>query len=99
MAHHDLSEDLYANVARWADHPNFTQAERVALEYTEKFALDHQALDAAFFDRMRAHWTDDEIVEISICVGTWMSLGRVIRVLGAEVSCPLPIAVNDPSAP
>jgi alkylhydroperoxidase family enzyme len=99
LAHHDLSEDLYANVSRWADHPDFTQAEQIALEYTEKFALDHTALDADFFDRMRTLWTDDEIVEISICVGTWLSLGRVIRVLGAEVSCPLPIAVNDPATP
>ena len=98
MAHHDLSEELYANVENWAAHPDFTEAERIALEYTEKFAIDHLALDAGFFERMRAHWTDDEIVEISICVGTWMSLGRVVRVLGAEVACPLPIAVNEPSA-
>jgi len=95
LAHHDLSEQLYANVENWANHPDFTAAERIALEFTEKFALEHRTLDVKFFDRMHEHWTDEEIVEISICVGTWMSLGRVVRVLGAEVSCPLPIAVNE----
>ena len=95
MAHHDLSEDLYANVENWETHEGFTEAERIALEYTEKFASDHHALDAAFFQRMHGHWSDEEIVEISICVGTWLSMGRVVRVLGAEVACPLPIYVNE----
>lgn len=94
MAQHDLSEDLYENVGEWSTHPSFSAAERVALEFTEKFALDHQKLDAAFFERMREHWRDEQIVEISICVGTWLSLGRVVRVLGAEVACSLPIQVN-----
>ena len=98
MAHHELSEDLYANVANWSGHEGFTPKERIALEFTEKFAVDHHALDAAFFDRMREHWSDDEIVEISICVGTWLSLGRVTRVLGAEVSCPLPLQLGQAAA-
>jgi alkylhydroperoxidase family enzyme len=95
LAHHELSEDLYANVANWQTHPGFTDAERIALEYTEKFATDHHKLDGPFFERMHEHWSDEEIVEISICVGTWMSMGRVVRVLGAEVACALPIQVND----
>jgi hypothetical protein len=28
-------------------------------------------------DRMRAQFSDEEILEISICVGTWLSLGRI----------------------
>ena len=96
MAHNDLSEDLYSNVENWASYPDFSEAERLALEFTEKFALDHHALDDAFFERMRAHWSDEEIVEISVCVGTWLSMGRVVKVLDASVSCPLPIRVNQP---
>ncbi len=95
MAQHELSEPLYANVGNWSDYPGFSEAERIALEYTEKFASDHRALDAAFFERMREHWSDEEIVEISICVGTWLAFGRVVRVLGAEVACALPVHVNE----
>ena len=98
MAQHELSEDLYANVQNWQRYPGFTQAERIALEYTEKFASDHLKLDAPFFERMREHWSDEEIVEISICVGTWLAMGRVVRVLGAEVACALPIQVNEVEA-
>ena len=52
MAQHELSEPLYANVGNWSDYPGFSEAERIALEDTEKFASDHQALDAAFFERL-----------------------------------------------
>ena len=51
----------------------------MALEYVEKFALDHTSLDDAFFDRLREHYRDAEILEISICVGTWLSLGESRR--------------------
>ena len=98
MAQNELSEDLYASVASWATHPELSDAERVAIEFAEKFALDHQSLDDAFFARMRRFWSDEEIVEISICVGTWLSLGRVVKVLDASVSCPLPIQVNQPES-
>ena len=99
MARNELSEDLYTNVQNWASYPDFTDAERIALEFAEKFALDHHALDNAFFERMRGHWSDDQIVEISICVGTWLAMGRVVKVMDASVSCPLPIQINQPERP
>lgn len=96
MAHNELSEDLYANVEGWATFPDFSDAERIALEFTERFALDHHSLDDAFFERMRKLWSDEEILEISICVGTWLAMGRVVKVMDASVSCPLPLQVNKP---
>ena len=52
MAQKQLNEELYANVANWEEYPEFSDAERVALEFTEKFALDHLALDAGFFEQI-----------------------------------------------
>ena len=63
----------------------------------EKFALDHTSLDDAFFGRMREHFRDEEILEISICVGTWLSLGRVTQVMDVRVSCPIQLELDDPS--
>ena len=61
----------------------------------EKFALDHTSLDDAFFGRMREHFRDEEILEISICVGTWLSLGRVTQVMDVAVSCPIQLELGD----
>ena len=69
----------------------------MALEYVEKFALDHTSLDDAFFDRLREHYRDAEILEISICVGTWLSLGRVTQVMGVGVSCPIQLDLGEPT--
>jgi len=90
-----LSEDLYRAVSEWASHEGYSPAERIALQYVEKFAVDHTSLDAAFFDRMREHFSDEEILEISICIGTWLSLGRVTQVMDVSVSCPIQLELGD----
>ncbi len=96
MARFDLTEELYANVSAWATHPDYSDADRIGIEFAEKFALDHKALDDGFFDRMREHFSDEEIMEISICVGTWLSLGRVTMVMDVGVSCPLRLPLDEP---
>ncbi|MCE2391189.1 MAG: hypothetical protein J4G09_06845 [Proteobacteria bacterium] len=98
MARHGLSEELYANVSNWADHPGFSDAERIAIEYTEKFAVDHTALDDAFFARMREHFDSEEILEISVCVGTWLMMGRIVMVTDVAVSCPLELSLDPPGS-
>ena len=95
MAPADLSEALYANVADWATYPDYTDAERIAIEYAEKFALEHHALDDAFFARMREHYSDEEIMEIAVCVGTWLMMGRITMVMDVDVSCPIRLDLTD----
>ena len=89
MAQHELSEDLYANTLNWQTYPGFTDAERTALEYTTKFATDHLAIDQALIDRMVAHYGEEVLFEMTLCVGAWLALGRTMQVMGAEMSCKL----------
>lgn len=99
MAPHELSEELYQNVSAWRTWPDYSDAERVAIEYAEKFATDHTALDDAFFGRMREHFTDPEIFEIAVCVGTWLTMGRITMVMDVAVSCPIRLALDEPAPP
>lgn len=94
MARNGLSEEAYAHVAEWASHPGYSEAERIAIEFAEKFAIDHKALDDAFFERMREHFTDEEIMEISVSVGTWLALGRITMVMDVKVSCPIQLELE-----
>ena len=96
MAPHGLSEELYASVADWRTYPHYTEAERIAIEYAEKFAIDHTALDDAFFERMRRWYSDEQIMEISICVGTWLMMGRIVMVMGVNAACPLRLPLAEP---
>lgn len=63
---------------------------RLAAEYAERFALDHHNLDDEFWSRMTAHYSQAEIVELSMCLGSWLSFGRLNHVLGLDAVCVLP---------
>lgn len=44
-------------------------AERIAIEYASLMATDPDRIDAAFYDRLRAHYTEAEIVELGAFIG------------------------------
>ena len=62
----------------------------MAILRAERFALDHHGLDYEFWARMRTHYTDREVVELSMCLGSWIAFGRLNRVLGLDEACVLP---------
>ena len=89
MAQHELSEADYLNVANWADYEGYSDAERAAIEYTEKFAVDHLAIDQALIDRLVEIYGEDLLMDMTISIGCWIAFGRLNEVFGAEVSCPV----------
>jgi alkylhydroperoxidase family enzyme len=77
-----VSEEFYSHVGSHDDGGDFTGQERLAMEYAERFALDHLSIDDAFFDRLRQSFTDPEILDLTICLSAFLGLGRTLRVLG-----------------
>ena len=51
-------------VAEWRDKPMFSAAERVALEYAERMTITGQRVDEHLFARLKAHFTEAQIVGI-----------------------------------
>ena len=89
MAQHELTEADYLNVANWAAYGGYSDAERAAIEYTEKFATDHLAIDQALIDRLVEIYGEDLLMDMTISIGCWIAFGRLNEVFGAEVSCPV----------
>ena len=88
-------EDTFpAAVEQWRSTDDLDERARLAAEYAERYALDHHSLDEEFWARMKAHYSDAEIVELSMCLGSWLSFGRLNRVLGLDAACVLPHAVH-----
>jgi alkylhydroperoxidase family enzyme len=85
-----LTEADYEHVADWATYEGYSDRERLAVEYAEKFALDHHSIDDAFFARLHALYSDAEILDLTVCIGGWMALGRTLHVLGLDESCRVP---------
>jgi alkylhydroperoxidase family enzyme len=77
-------------VRRFATSVVLTERSRLAAEYAVRFATDHHNLDEAFWERMFAHYSQPEVVELTMCLGSWIAFGRLNRVLGLDVACVLP---------
>jgi hypothetical protein len=89
LAQHSLSEEDYAHVEEWATWPGYSDADRLAIEFAEKFALDHLDLDDAWFERGRLEFTDEQLHGMALMIGSWIAGGRFLTVLGIHLSCPL----------
>jgi AhpD family alkylhydroperoxidase len=87
LAEQGVDEELYANVSSFADHPGYSAQERLAVEYAEKFCLDHRSIDDAFFARLKGHFTDPEILDLTICIGNWVAFGRLTMLLDLDEAC------------
>ena len=68
----------------WDTWPGFTDRERLVIEFAERFVLDHDRLDAAFFERLRAHLSDPEVLDLGVTVARHLGFGRLTHVLDLE---------------
>ncbi len=84
-----VTDDLLEGVATYRTFPGFTEGERTALEYTERFCTDSANIDDALIERLRLHLADDEIVELTLVIGKYLSMGRFMQVLGLDQTCSL----------
>ena len=87
LADQGVDEELYAHVQD-PDTGDYSAQERLAIEFAERFALEHLGMDDAFFTRLRDAFDDGEIVDLAVCCGAFLGLGRVLAVLGIEAAAP-----------
>ncbi|MFN3469862.1 MAG: carboxymuconolactone decarboxylase family protein [Novosphingobium sp.] len=82
-------EAFYEAIAEWRTSPLFSERERLAIEFAERFGTEPQALaaDEDFWARMNAAFSDAEIVDLAHCTAAWAGLGRVAHVLGFDTVC------------
>jgi alkylhydroperoxidase family enzyme len=68
-----------------------TEREALAREFAQRFATDHLNMDDAFWSRLHDAFTDDELVELGLCVGSWLAFGRLNRVFDVDGVCRIPL--------
>jgi AhpD family alkylhydroperoxidase len=84
-----VTEELLANVHRAGERDEYTDAERVAIEYAARYCTDSARIDDAFIARLREHFDDGEIVELTLVIAKYMAFGRFMQVLGLDQTCTL----------
>ena len=67
-----LQEEKIARIGEFRTDPAFTSRERLALEFAEAMALNHQSLG------------DAEVLELGMAIGQYIGFGRLLMVLDLE---------------
>jgi AhpD family alkylhydroperoxidase len=86
-----ITDEEYAHVEEWRTCSGYTDRQRLAIEYAERFAADHRTIDDELFARLRTGFADDEILDLTLCCAVFLGLGRTLEVLGISDNCPLDI--------
>jgi len=61
-------EDKIQEVPTWRESRRFSDVERVALEYAEAMTITGQRVSDELFGRLRAHFDEAQIVELTAAV-------------------------------
>ncbi len=82
-------EAFYAAVETWRESSLFSERERLAIEHAERLAEDPRgfAEDEAYWVRFHTAFSDDEIVDLTLCIAAWIAIGRVTHVLELDTVC------------
>ena len=76
--------DKVAEVTAWRDSKLFSESERVALEYAEAVTYTDRQVDDALFARVKQHFTEAQIVELTAVVALENFRSKFNPTLGVE---------------
>ena len=76
-----LSTEKISALHDYATSVLFTDAEKVALEYADAMTDTARDVDDALFERLRAHYDDDAIVELTMLIAWENASSRFNRAL------------------
>jgi alkylhydroperoxidase family enzyme len=76
-----LTDELYQQVARYHTSDEFTPREKLAIEFAERFAIDHRTIDDELWSRLSELFSDQELLELTMTAGFCVGIGRAFQVL------------------
>ncbi len=80
-----MDDELYNSVGQYYSVDDFTIREKLAIEFGERFAIDHTGIDDEFWARCSEHFNDQEMMELTVVAGFCVGMGRALQVLDVEV--------------
>lgn len=79
-----MNDAVVAALQDFAHASVFTPREKLALQFAEAMALNHQQIDDAFFQALRQEFSPAEIIELGMLTGIFIGYGRLLAVLDLE---------------
>jgi alkylhydroperoxidase family enzyme len=82
-------EALLDGVEAWGTTPGYTDAERLALEFAERFCTESTSIGDELIGRLTDELGADGVVDLTLVTGKYLALGRFMQVLGLDQACAL----------
>jgi len=88
----DGGERKVAELGHWRESAAFSEPERAALEYAERMTHTGQKVDDALFARLKTHFSEPQIVELTAAIAFENFRSKFNPALGVEAQgfCLLP---------
>ncbi len=77
-----IPEAKYSRLLHFEDSDEFSEREKAALTYTSAIIWNDTIADDALWQRLHAHFTDPELVELGFFIGLTLGQQRWIKTLG-----------------
>ena len=78
------SEDQLNDLANFRQRSDFTEAEKAALELAERSTRDSNGVDDTFWNELRKHYEEGEIIELLAAIGLFNYFNRFNNALHME---------------
>ena len=78
------SMEKVGELLTWRESKLFSEAERLALEYAERITYTDQKVDDAFFARLKQHYGEAQIVELTAAIAFENFRSKFNPTLGVE---------------
>lgn len=84
-----VDEDLYGHATEWRTWSGYSDQERIAAEFAERFAADHTGLrdDEEFWARCHQQFDPELLTDLALSCAMWLGMGRMLRTLDIGQSC------------
>jgi alkylhydroperoxidase family enzyme len=92
MQHGASAEKIGAALGNYRKSPLFSVRERLALELAERMTYTNKRVTDRFFNRLKRHFSDEELVELAAIVAleNFRSKFNPVFAVESQGFCPLP---------
>jgi alkylhydroperoxidase family enzyme len=81
---HGWTDEQLNHLANFRNRPDFTAAEKAALELAERVTRDPHKVDDEFWAELRKHYDEGEIIELLAAIGLFNYFNRFNDALRME---------------
>ena len=83
-----FTEDDVCSLEAPAQAENLDEREKLAIDFGERFATNHLSVDDDYFDRLKAMFSEAEIIELMLHCALYVGMGRMAALLDMTEELP-----------